>query len=282
MCGRFTLRTPAALLASWFQGVDFPVIAPRFNIAPTQRILALRSNSKNCLEAVLLRWGLVPSWAADLKIGNQLINARSETAASKPAFRRAFKSQRCIILADGFYEWKQTSTGKQPFLIQSTDIEKPLLCFAGLWETWRQPSVAHHSLEPATKKPSSKIPTSQQSNRRTPERQLELFESRSKSSEPSNSQAFVSESDIVESCTILTTAANERMAALHDRMPVILDPTAQTIWLDREFGDYARLGALLQPCPNEKLRIHSVSKLVNKASIDEPGCAEPVSPVEDP
>jgi putative SOS response-associated peptidase YedK len=266
MCGRFTLRTSAKLLATWFQEVDFPVIMPRYNIAPSQRILALRSNSQRKLEAVMLRWGLVPSWAADQKIGNQLINARSETAASKPAFRRAFKSRRCVILADGFYEWKQTSSGKQPFLIQSTDLDRPLLCFAGLWERWHQTSPATVS----EKSPSAKSST------RKPARQLDLFESSSNNNLPI-APDLDSTSETIESCTILTTSANQRMAALHNRMPVILDSKAQTIWLEQDVEDLGCLNSLLQPCPSDQLRIHAVSKLVNKPAMDDPICVEPVS-----
>ncbi|MAP39061.1 MAG: hypothetical protein CL879_05510 [Dehalococcoidia bacterium] len=109
---------------------------PSFNIAPTQEVLAVTNDgSENRPE--LMRWGLVPSWANDLKIGNRMINARSETLAEKPSFRTAFKRRRCLIPADGFYEWKREGKAKKPMLI--TANPGGLFAFAGLWETWKQP-----------------------------------------------------------------------------------------------------------------------------------------------
>jgi len=140
MCGRFTLRTGAKQLANLFEDVKFPEIEPRYNIAPTQPVLCLRESFSGELEAVLLRWGLVPSWSKDLKIGSQMINARSETVATKPSFRAAFRQRRCVILADGFYEWKKLPDGKQPYYIYCGSRNEPF-CFAGLWESWRNPNA---------------------------------------------------------------------------------------------------------------------------------------------
>lgn len=134
MCGRYTLRTKASDLAEVFRVLDAPDFSPRFNIAPTQMVLAVRQNGAR--EFVRLRWGLVPSWADDPAIGNRMINARSETVATKPSFRSAFKSRRCLIVADGFYELQKVGKAKQPFFIRMKD-DRPF-GFAGLWEHWER------------------------------------------------------------------------------------------------------------------------------------------------
>lgn len=121
-----------------FQLPGLPSLAPRYNIAPTQPIAAVRTILEAASrELVELRWGLIPFWASDAKIGNTLINARSETVATKPTFRAAFRSRRCLVLADGFYEWQRAPDGKQPFHIQQRDGEP--FAFAGLWEHWKSP-----------------------------------------------------------------------------------------------------------------------------------------------
>ena len=125
-------------MAAMFDGLRFPKLTPRYNICPTQPITCVRQSNSGENEAVNLRWGLVPFWAKDLKIGAKMINARSETAATKPSFRAAFKSRRCLILADGFYEWKKEGKQKQPYYISRRD-DQPF-CFAGLWESWRDKS----------------------------------------------------------------------------------------------------------------------------------------------
>ena len=138
MCGRFTLKTPAPRLAEVFHVPEFPQLAPRYNIAPTQLVICIRTLLKDLRtrEIVALRWGLIPFWAKDVSICSRMINARSETAADKPAFRRAFQVRRCIIPADGFYEWQKLSDGtRQPWWIHRSDGEP--FAFAGLWETWK-------------------------------------------------------------------------------------------------------------------------------------------------
>lgn len=122
MCGRFTLRIPIKELAPLFQVADSIDVRPRYNIAPTQRVLAVRRQSDgNARELVELRWGLIPSWANDTSIGNRAFNARSETATEKPIFRSAIKTRRCAIVADGFYEWKKEGKNKQPLLFEMAD-----------------------------------------------------------------------------------------------------------------------------------------------------------------
>ena len=125
----------------------------------------------------MVRWGLIPSWAEDPKIGHRLINARSETVAEKPSFRAAFRRRRCLIPVDGYYEWQKTAAGKQPFLILLPS--KGPFAIAGLWESWHAP-----------------------------------------------------DGSTLETCTLLTTAANERLREIHDRMPVILDQESRRAWLD--------------------------------------------------
>ncbi len=144
MCGRFTLRTPAAALVAQFGLPLFEKagnpLPPRYNIAPTQPALAVRTTAASGQrEAVMLRWGLIPSWSKDPSIGNRMINARAETVAAKPSFRRAFRSRRCLIPADGYYEWQKTGSAKQPYFFhRQGDLP---FAFAGLWESWTDKST---------------------------------------------------------------------------------------------------------------------------------------------
>ena len=222
MCGRFTLLTPASELSALFDGLRFPTFQPRYNICPTQPVISVRIRDDE-KEVVPLRWGLVPSWSKDLKIGARMINARSETVAVKPSFRSAFKSRRCLVIANGFYEWKKEGKAKQPYYISRSD-DQPF-CLAGLWESWTDKSI-----------PNAKP---------------------------------------VESCTVLTTTANEIMAPLHDRMPVILDQEDFDFWLDPKFNDREQLESLLVPYAADELQTYPVDTIVNKASNDTPKCIEP-------
>lgn len=135
MCGRYTLKTPAGVLTERFDIEESSTsITSSYNIAPTQQVATvLAENGKRKLE--MLHWGLIPSWAKDPEVGNRMINARAETVAEKPSYRKAFQERRCLILADGFYEWQKTDNGKQPFYIRMED-ESPF-ALAGLWESWR-------------------------------------------------------------------------------------------------------------------------------------------------
>jgi putative SOS response-associated peptidase YedK len=133
MCGRYTLSTPAGRLAEELQLDSTVEVPPSYNVAPTQQVAAvLEDEGGRRLE--MFRWGLVPSWADDPDIGSRMINARSETAPEKPSFRRAFRGRRCLIPADGFYEWKREEGGKQPYYFRMQD-GRPF-AFAGLWESW--------------------------------------------------------------------------------------------------------------------------------------------------
>ena len=222
MCGRFTLGATAATLAAQFDLATVPTWTPRYNIAPTQEVLVVRQPSPQAnREARLHRWGLIPPWAKDPSIGNRMINARAETVATKPAFRRAFKERRCLLLADGLYEWQRQERRKQPFYIRLRD-GRPF-AFAGLWEHWEG-----------------------------------------------------SEGMAIQSCTILTTTSNEVVGRIHDRMPVILNPTDYDRWLDPSIQEPAVLQTLLRPYPADEMTAYPVSTLVNSPANDNPGCTEPL------
>jgi putative SOS response-associated peptidase YedK len=224
MCGRFTLRSRLNLLLQQFAlegDEDRESFDPRYNIAPTQEVFAVRSRVAGQRELASFRWGLVPSWADDLKIGVRMINARSETIASKPSFAAAFKRRRCLIPGDGFYEWKKTGQAKQPYLIELAD--GGLFGFAGLWESWQ------------------------------PER-----------------------GPTIESCTIITTAANDLMHELHERMPVILSPGDYEAWLDPENSDCDGLLKLLDTYPGNQMRTTLVRPFVNNVRNQGPECVEPL------
>ncbi|MGO1121016.1 SOS response-associated peptidase [Rhodovibrionaceae bacterium A322] len=262
MCGRYTLTSPLEAVREAFGFVERPNLEPRFNIAPTQNVLAIRlreegpggagsggdnpageseEDRRARRQAVMLRWGLVPGWAKDLKIAARMTNARSETVAEKPAFRSAFKSRRCLIVADGFYEWhseplpdesglalsqdgseeKQDTrpTYKQPYYISLTN-GRPF-AFAGLWESWLDPAA------------------------------------------PKGAPA-------VETCTILTTQANDAISPIHHRMPVILHPRDYDLWFDPGAAQSDLLG-LMAPAPASWFKHHPVSTRINGVAQPEHG-----------
>lgn len=218
MCGRFTLTIPAAEWAALFD-VPVPDVEPRYNIAPSQEIAAVRAPSAESVgrELAWLEWGFVPRWARE-PIGRP-INARSETVVEKPTFRDSFRDRRCLVAADGFYEW-QKGRFKQPYWIRLAD-ERPF-AFAALWDRWTGPGGAP-----------------------------------------------------LETCTILTTEANERLRPLHDRMPVILDREQHEDWLSPETPG-ERLHELLRPLPSHRIRYRAVSTRVNRPEHDDVTCIEPV------
>jgi len=136
MCGRYSLTVEASALQELFPFLAIPPeMPPRFNIAPSQPVAVVPNDGKNRLD--FFKWGLVPSWAKDPEIGNHLINARGETLAEKPSFRNAFRYHRCLVLADGFYEWAKTNGAKTPMYIRLSS-QKPF-AFAGLWDLWHAP-----------------------------------------------------------------------------------------------------------------------------------------------
>ncbi len=202
--------------------VDAPSdLVPRYNVAPTQQVpvILLDEEQHRLLES--MRWGLVPHWAKDLRISARLINARSETAAEKPSFRAALKNQRCLVVADGFYEWKNTPDGKAPHWIHFED-RRPF-AFAGLWESWKSPD-------------------------------RETF----------------------HSCTILTTRPNTVVAPIHDRMPVILDPSVYDEWMALEPLSAQRQEVIFQPFPEVGMTVVEVNRRVNNRRVDDERCITPV------
>jgi len=141
MCGRFVLRIPLVRIIEAIAPLTPPLnvlFPPRYNIAPTQKVPVARLDKDDHPIISLVHWGLIPSWVKDALMGNRMINARAETAADKPAFRTALARRRCLVPADGFYEWKKTGSHKQPMFIHRRD--DGLFCFAGLWERWHNPT----------------------------------------------------------------------------------------------------------------------------------------------
>jgi putative SOS response-associated peptidase YedK len=139
MCGRYAFYSPAEAVKRIFR-LDFvPGLEPRYNVAPTQDVPAVRAGEEGLRELAMLHWGLVPRWAKERAIGNKMINAREETVAEKPAYRDAFKKRRCLVLTDGWYEWQVVPNGKQPWFIRRRDALP--FAFAGLWERWQDPAA---------------------------------------------------------------------------------------------------------------------------------------------
>lgn len=222
MCGRYTITSPAQVIAETF-GVPNPEIelAPRYNVCPGEDVPVVRLGRDGERRLDLVRWGLVPWFVAEPGPAARMINARAETAATSPAFREALRRRRCLVPADGFYEWQAVGRGpKQPHYVRRAD-GRPI-AFAGLWERWRG-----------------------KDGRR------------------------------LDSCTILTTAPNELLAPIHDRMPVVLDPAAWATWLDRDVGDVERLRELLAPPPSTELVAYPVTTWVNDPKHDDPACIAP-------
>ena len=225
MCGRFVSASPASDVAAYF-GAELDAgtgLEPSYNVAPTNDVYAVLV-AEGLRQLAALRWGLIPPWAADVKIGNRMINARSETVADSKAYGRAFRARRCIVAADGFYEWVPVpgERHKQPVYIHRSDGEP--LAFAGLWERWKPP-----------------------------------------------------EGDLVRSTTIITGPANDRIAEVHDRMPIVLPPSAWEQWLDPDFGDTAALRGLLVPVPSQLFTLHPVSREVNNPRRKSAHLIEPVA-----
>jgi len=216
MCGRFTLSQPTDAIASAFNIAQIPPLEPRYNIAPTQLIPSILSAPGGEKQLQMLRWGLIPSWAKDAKIGAKLINARAETVSEKPSFKAAFKRRRCLIVADGFYEWQRQEKQKQPYYFRLQNAQ--LFAFAGLWEQWKSP-----------------------------------------------------DEDIINSCTILTTEANDLLRPIHDRMPVILESKDYGLWLDSE-AQQPQLQQLLRPYQADLMTSYTVSTKVNNPKNNTPEC----------
>jgi putative SOS response-associated peptidase YedK len=201
------LHSNPEVLALLFGLSEIPDYAPRYNIAPASQILTIRKNEDGMVPA-FARWGLVPRWAKDPSIGAKMNNARAETVAEKPSFREAYRKRRCLIPANGFYEWKLEHGLKQPYYIYPSG--GALFAFAGLWEQWNH----------------------------------------------------------LQTCAVITADANEKMAAVHERMPVIVSPGEYSSWL--EGGEIA-----LRACPDGVIDVRRVGRAVNNARTDRPELIEP-------
>ena len=154
MCGRYTQKEKFGNLLKLLHVARMPQLKPRYNIAPSQMVASIRQAPENGhRECVMLKWGLIPSWAKDASVGNKMINARGETVVEKPSFRKPFLFQRCLVLADGFYEWKREREGKQPYYIRFHD-HRPFV-FAGLWERWAKTEPAIETCTVITTSPNS-------------------------------------------------------------------------------------------------------------------------------
>ena len=220
MCGRYSLIADIGELEERF-GFDGNHLnhAPSYNIVPTQMALTVTNGGGR--HASYMRWGLIPSWAKSASVGSRMINARAETVAERPSFRTALRRRRCLVLADGFYEWQRTGSKSRPMRIMMASGEP--FAFAGLWDAWRDPK-----------------------------------------------------GELVRSCTIITTAANDLLSPIHDRMPVILPREMEPLWLDHDVQDPADLGDILTPYPAGPMKVYEVSTLVNSPSNDGPSVVVPV------
>lgn len=183
MCGRFAFYSPAEAAAALFDFEPSLTTEPRYNIAPTQPVPVVRNTQAGGRALTMLRWGLVPFWARDPSIGQRMINARAETLSVTPAYRNAYEKRRCLILADGFYEWRKHGPAKkQPYYISKADGQP--FAFAGLWEAWTDRATG----------------------------------------------------ESLRTTAIVTTAANDFLKELHDRMPVVLEPETARAWLAGDAG----------------------------------------------
>jgi len=218
VCGRYALYTDPETLMTLFELSDVPKdLVPHYNIAPSQEVPAVRGRADGGRELVRLKWGLVPSWSKAVTGGYKMINARSETAALRPAFCAALARRRCLLPADGFYEWRRAGGGPAvPYFIHRRDGQP--MALAGIWERWSGEGVT------------------------------------------------------VESCAILTTAANEAVAPVHDRMPVLVAPADLARWLDPAAPAPADL---LVPAPPGDLALHPVGLAVNSPRNDAPELVRP-------
>ena len=224
MCGRFTLYHSLEEIEALFgihESVHESAEEARYNIAPTQNVAVVTQNGARHLASY--HWGLIPSWAKDPAIGNKMINARAETLTEKPSFRTALSRRRCLIPADGFYEWQAAGEGsktKTPMFLHRRD--SGLFAFAGLWDEWHAPDGSP-----------------------------------------------------LRSCTIITTTPNAVAAPIHNRMPVILRPEDESLWLDHGVTSAQDLLSLLVPCPAGDMEAYPVSRRVNVPTADDPTLLAP-------
>jgi putative SOS response-associated peptidase YedK len=216
MCGRYSFTLPPEAIRDLFRVLTVLNLQPRYNIAPTQMVpvIGLEPNGERALK--MFRWGLIPRWSKAMPASAPLINARSEGIAGSKMFGEAFRKRRCLVPADGFFEWNKDKKDKRPWRI--VDPERPAFAFAGVWEGWRNP-----------------------------------------------------EGEITRSFAIITTNANEKLAPVHDRMPVILKREDEDAWLDPGSAE-PRLQSLLAPYDAGKTALYRVDTRVNSVKNDDPAC----------
>ncbi|MBT3327123.1 MAG: SOS response-associated peptidase [Gemmatimonadales bacterium] len=217
MCGRFTLAADEQQLVEAF---DIPTLTfdfqPSYNVAPGQSTVVVAADGAG-RRAGQLKWGFVPGWLD--QPGSGFINARSESVADKPSFREAFARRRCLVPADGFYEWRRDGDAKVPHWFHPSSASP--VAFGGIWESWSRPDQ-----------------------------------------EPKHTFA------------ILTTAANEDVRGVHDRMPLVISPRAFSVWLDRN-AQAAEVQSLLRSAPDGTFDVHPVTDRVNRPSENDVGLTEP-------
>jgi putative SOS response-associated peptidase YedK len=220
MCGRFALTATPEEVAALFGYLDAEAFPPRYNIAPTQPLAIVRAE-RGARRFALVRWGLIPPFVKDPRAFALLFNARSESAAERPAFRGALRYRRCLVPASGFYEWQRgPRDAKQPFWIRRR--QGGVFAFAGLWESW-----------------------------------------------------LGADGSEIDTAAILTTGANRRLAPIHNRMPVVIEPQAFERWLANRGND--NVADLLKPAEEDFFEAIAVGERVNAARNDDPGLQEPVA-----
>ena len=220
MCGRFTIKTDLTTLGERFQfDPQGLIFQPRFNLAPTDDAMTVVNGQGRKAEA--MRWGLIPYSAKEMPKGRPIINARDDTVLTNGLFKNALTRRRCLVLADGFYEWRKDGKLRTPFYYRLKSREP--FAFAGLWSAWKNPASG----------------------------------------------------EVVNSCSIITTAPNDLTAQVHDRMPVILPEEAEDLWLNPAIVDAGVLTASLKPFPAGSMDAYEVSRMVNSVANDEPDLVVP-------
>jgi len=223
MCSRYNLTTPPEAVRAYFGYSDTPNFPARYNIAPTQPIPVVHLDRDGARRFALMRWGLLPAFVKDPKTFPTLINARSEEVLTKPSFRNAMRFRRCLVPADGFYEWTGPKGKRRPFLLHPRSPR--LIAFAGIYERWRDPQGGE-----------------------------------------------------IDTVAILTCPANRTVAALHDRMPVVLEPEQYAAWLDVNGTKAEQAIALLAPAADDLFDMTEMHPKINDSRKDEPGILEPLQP----
>jgi putative SOS response-associated peptidase YedK len=219
MCGRYAVTSSPEAIRALFRYADLPNFPPRYNIAPTQPIAIVRLD-RGERRFALVRWGFIPSWVKDPKTVSLMFNARGETVIDKPAYRAAMRRRRCLVPADGFYEWRRVGSRSQPYFVRRRD-GKPF-AFAGVWETWTGPN-----------------------------------------------------GEELETAAIVTTKANNTLASIHERMPVVLPENAYDLWLNCDETDVEAAAALIASAPDDLLEAYEVSSAVNRAANDDASLLRP-------